>query len=151
MKIMQVLIVLVFPLVSFAPLALAESDSPATFAQGEKLVHQVWGDMKSGNIEAIEKYTAQGFQSVHQDGSRTRAQELKLIEGLHLGDYTLSDFTVTQTGPVIIASYFVSVAETIDGKRLSSEPSPRLSIFLDTESGWQWIVHGNFKLLKGGK
>ncbi|OIO68065.1 MAG: hypothetical protein AUJ58_09760 [Zetaproteobacteria bacterium CG1_02_55_237] len=148
MKIMQIVLVLVFSLVGFAPLALAESDSAATLAQGEKLVQQVWSDMKSGNVAAIEKYTAQGFQSMHQDGPRTRAQEIKLIEGLRLGDYTLSDFTVTQTGPVIIATYFVSVAETIDGERLSTKPSPRISVFLETDSGWQWIVHGNFKVLK---
>jgi hypothetical protein len=151
MKIMQIALVLVFPLVVFASPALAETDSAATVAQGEKLVRMVWGDMKAGNIEAIEKYIARDFQSVHQDGSRNREQELKLIKGLHLGDYTFSNFTVTKNGPVIMACYFVSVAETIDGKQLSTDPSPRLSIFLETDSGWQWIAHGNFKTLKAKK
>jgi len=151
MKIFKVMFVLVFALTGISQLALAESESLSAAAQGEKLVRQVWSDMKAGNIEAIESYTPQGFQSVHQDGSRNREQELKLIRGLHLGDYTLSHFTVTQNGPVLVTSYFVSVAETIDGIRLSSEPTPRLSIFLKTNSGWQWITHGNFKLLKAAR
>jgi hypothetical protein len=151
MKIMKVVLVLIFSFLCTSQVALAGQESPSVLEQGEKLVRQVWGDMKSGNIEAIEKYTAQGFQSVHQDGARTREQEIKLIKGLNLGEYTLSNFMVTQNGPVIIASYFVSVAETINNKRLSSEPTPRLSVFLNTASGWQWITHGNFKSLKASK
>jgi len=151
MKIMKIVFVLIFSFLCISQLALAGQQSPTVLEQGEKLVRQVWTDMKVGNIKAIEKYTAQGFQSVHQDGARTREQEIKLIQGLNLGEYTLSNFMVTQDGPVIIASYFVSVAETINGKRLSSKPSPRLSIFLNTASGWQWITHGNFKSLKASK
>jgi len=151
MKIMKVVFVLIFSFLCISQVALAEQKPLSVLEQGEKLVHQIWGDMKSGNIKAIEKYTAQGFQSVHQDGARSREQEITLIKGLNLGEYTLSNFMVTQDGPVIVASYFVSVAETINGKRLSSEPTPRLSIFLNTASGWQWITHGNFKLLKASK
>ncbi len=151
MKIMKVVLILIFSFLCISQLALAEQGSLSVPEQGEKLVRQVWLDMKSGNIEAIEKYTSQGFQSVHQDGTRTREQEIKLIKGLNLGEYTLSDFVLTQNGPVIVASYFVSVEETINGKRLSSKPTPRLSIFLNTASGWQWITHGNFKSLKASR
>jgi predicted nucleic acid-binding Zn-ribbon protein len=148
MKIMKVVLILIFSFLCISQVALAEQESLSVLEQGEKLVRQAWSDMKSGNIEAIEKYTAQGFQSVHQDGSRTREQEIKLIKGLNMGEYTLNNFMVTQNGPVIVASYFVSVEETIKGQQLSSESMPRLSIFLNTASGWQWIAHGNFKSLK---
>lgn len=151
MKIITIVFVLVFSLLCISPVALAGQELPTVLEQGEKLVRQVWADMKTGNFEAIEQYTAQGFQSVHQDGARSREQEIKLIQGLNMGEYTLSNFMVTQDGPVIIASYFVSVAETINGKRLTSKPSTRLSIFLDTASGWQWIAHGNFKSLTVSK
>ncbi|MBW1771211.1 MAG: nuclear transport factor 2 family protein [Deltaproteobacteria bacterium] len=101
---------------------------------GEKLVRQLWADIKDRNTEGAGKMIAQGFQSVHQDGARNREQEIGLIKELDLGKYNLSDFTVTQNGPVI-------------GKRLSTEAAPRLDVFLKTDSGWQLIAHANLKPL----
>ena len=99
-------------------------------------------------MEAIEKTISKGFQSVHQYGSSNREQEIELIKGLKLGEYTLTDIKITQDGPVIVATYFVSVAETIEGKRLSKQPAPRMSVFLQTDGGWKWIAHANLKPLK---
>ena len=115
---------------------------------GEDMVRELWNDFKTQNISALEKKIAPGFQSVHEDGARDAEAELKLLKELNLGQYTLSDFEVTQVGPVIIVSYFVSVEETIEGKGLSSKPAPRLTIFLETDSGWQWIAHANLNPLK---
>jgi hypothetical protein len=112
---------------------------------GEKLVRQLWADIKDRNAEGAGKMIAQGFQSVHQDGARNREQEIELIKELDLGKYDLSDFTVTQNGPVIVATNSVSAEETIDGKRLSTETAPRLDVFLKTDSGWQLIAHANLK------
>jgi len=115
---------------------------------GEKLVRQLWADMKAGNAEELEKMTAQGFQSIHEDGSRSRTEELQLIKGAKFGGYTLSNLKVTQNGPVITVTYFVSVEETIKGKRLSAtKPAARLSAWLKTDSGWKWIIHANLRSL----
>ena len=115
---------------------------------GEKLLSQLWVDMQKPDMERIEKTTAKGFQSVHQYGSNTREQQIKLIKTLNFGEYTLSDVEITRNGPVIVATYLVSVEETIKGKQLSKKPAPRLSVFLKTDSGWQWIAHANLKHLK---
>ena len=115
---------------------------------GEKLLRQLWSDMSKPDIKAVKKTMAQGFQSVHQYGASNRKQEIKLIKKLNLGKYTLSNIKITQEGPVIIASYSVSVEETIKGKRLSKKPAPRLSVFLKTDNGWKWIAHANIKALK---
>ncbi len=115
---------------------------------GEKLVRQLWADMKAGNVETLEKMTAPGFQSVHVDGSRNRKEELRLIKGAKFGGYTLSNLKVTQNGSVIIVTYFVSVEETIKGKRLpATKPAARLSAWLKTDSGWKWIIHANLRSL----
>jgi len=103
---------------------------------------------KTQNISALEKKIAPGFQSIHEDGASDAEAELKLLKELNLGEYTLSNFKVTQVGPAIIVSYFVSVEETIEGKRLSREPAARLTIFLKTDSIWQWIAHANLNPLK---
>ena len=115
---------------------------------GTKLLRQLWSDMEKPDMEAIEKTISKGFQSVHQYGSSDREQEIELIKGLKLGEYTLTDIKITQDGPVIVATYFVSVAETIEGKRLSKTPAPRMSVFLKTDSGWKWIAHANLKPIK---
>ena len=115
---------------------------------GEKLLRQIWTDMKKPEIKVLEKTLAKGFQSVHQYGANNRKQEIELIKGLNLGEYKLSKIKITRNGPVVIATYFVSVAETIKGKRLLNKPAPRLSIFLKTADGWKWIAHANLKPLK---
>ena len=115
---------------------------------GEDLVRELWNDFKTQNISALEKKIAPGFQSIHEDGARDAQAELKLLKELNLDEYTLSNFKVTQVGPTIIVSYFVSVEETIEGKRLSTKPAARLTIFLKTDSSWQWIAHANLNPLK---
>jgi len=134
---------------AFASLTVLANQEVATEkGLGEKLLRQLWADMKKPDMEVIEKTIAKGFQSVHQYGSNNREQEIKLIKDLKLGKYTLSNIKITRNGPVIVATYFVSVEETIKGKRLSKKPAPRLSVFLKTDSGWKWIAHANLKSLK---
>ena len=116
---------------------------------GEQLVHQLWADVKAGNVKALEKMMSPGFQSMHEDGARDRTGELQILKGVNLGDYTLTNLKVTQNGPVIIVTYFVSVEETIKGKRLpATKPAARLSAWLKTDSGWKWIIHANLRSLK---
>ena len=140
------IVVSVFLVINQGVVFAAESADEAGL--GKKLVQQLWTDMKAHNLEAIKKYIAPGFQSIHEDGTRDREGELQLIKELKLGEYLLSNFKVTRNGPVIIVTYFVSVRETIDSKRLSLKPAARLSAWLKTESGWQWIIHANLKPLK---
>ena len=118
---------------------------------GEKLVRELWASMKKTDMKAVEKKISNGFQSVHQYGANSREEEIELIKGLKLGNYYLSNFRITRNGPVIVATYFVSVEETIKGKRLSKEPAPRMSVFLKTDTGWKWIAHANLKALKQQK
>ena len=127
--------------------ATANESTVAGYAQeGTRLVRQIWTDMKESNIQALEKMMGAGFQSAHEDGKvRSKAEELKLIEGLKLSGYKLEHFKVSQEGPALIVSYTVQVEETIDRERLSKKPALRMSIFLKTKTGWKWIAHNNFK------
>ena len=115
---------------------------------GEKLERQLWADIKAQNWTSVENRIAPEFQSVHEDGMRDREKEIKLIKCLNLGDYSLSDFKSTKNGPVIVVSYSASVEETIEGQHLSTKPSERLSVWLKTEKGWQWITHANLNRMR---
>ena len=146
-KTTQVALVLVVALFTgCAAVGLKEPESPQTL--GERLVRQLWADMKARDMEAMQEITASGFQSAHTDGMRNREEELRLVSGLSLGDCVLSDIRSTRHGPVIVTTYYVSVAETIEGERLSAKPAPRMSVFVKTDESWQWMAHANFKSLK---
>ena len=147
MKAWKAALALVFVYVAVSQVSLRGEGVPSTTNLGEKLVRQLWNDIGSGDMEAIQKSIAKGFQSVHQRGAGNREQEIELLKHLKPGEHALSNFQVTQNGPVIVATYFVAVEETIEGKRLSRKPAPRLSVFLKTDSGWQWIAHANLKPL----
>ena len=145
-KLVVVIMTVVFLVISQSMVIAAQCTTELNL--GEDLVRELWNDFKTQNISALEKKIAPGFQSIHEDGASDAEAELKLLKELNLGEYTLSNFEVTEVGPAIIVSYFVSVEETIEGKRLSTEPAARLSIFLKTDSGWQWIAHANLNPLK---
>ena len=140
------IITLTFALATLTVLANQEVATESDL--GEKLLRQLWADMQKPDIKMIKKTIAKGFQSVHQYGSSNREQEIKLIKGLKLGKYTLSNIKITRNGPVIVATYFVSAEETVKEKRLSKKPAPRLSVFLKIDSGWKWIAHANLKPLQ---
>jgi hypothetical protein len=107
---------------------------------GEELARQLWADISKGDSPSIERWFAEEFQSIHQDGAKNRDQELEIIKNLNLGEYKLSNFTVTQEGPALIVTYLVSAEE---GQRL-----PRLSVFLSTDTGWKLIAHASPKPVK---
>ena len=116
--------------------------------EGERVVRQLWSDIRDKNWTAIEAMIAPGFQSLHQDGARDKAAEMELLKGLDLGRISLDDFKSSAAGPVLIVTYRMNIAETIGGKRLSRREAPRMSVFLKEEGRWLWIAHANLVSLK---
>ncbi len=111
--------------------------------EGEELLKRVWDAMREGQWDLIGGLISPGFQSVHMDGARSREHEIELLKGLDLSDFMLRDILVTRTGPVMVVTYAVTVAETIGGQRVPAHLSPRMSVFLKTDEGWRWISHAN--------
>jgi len=148
MRSFKMIVIITLSLLFITMPVLAEKKAAPKKCEGEKLLTQIWENMKTTNMKEVEKSLAKGFQSVHQFGAENRDQEIKLIKNLKLSDYTLSKIKITQNGPVIVATYFVAVAETISGKRLTKKAASRLSVFLKTAHGWKWIAHANLNPLK---
>jgi hypothetical protein len=124
---------------------LRADETPATPspAEGEKLERQMAADIKAKNWNAVESRIANGFQSVHPDGPRDRAGEIALLKQMNFGDFTLSNFKSTVIGDNIVVTFTMTVAQTIDGKRLPPKPAYRLSVWKKGAAGWQWISHAN--------
>ena len=115
---------------------------------GQKLVEKIWMLMFDADIEGLKALMAPGFQSIHTDGSRSAEEELRLIANLDLGEYKLSNFKITKNDDTIIATYFVSVSETIDEKHLTTEPAPRMTVFVKNDKDWFWLAHANLKIIQ---
>lgn len=146
MRAKTVLIALV--MVSILALPLFAEKAEDSDKLGRELVDNVWGLMKANNTEALREIMDEGFQSLHQDGSRDLEEQIALIAGLSLGEYKLTDFNTSLSGNTIIVTYFVSVEETIDGERLDSDPAPRMTVFVKSGDSWKWLAHVNMKPLK---
>jgi hypothetical protein len=116
---------------------------------GERLVRQFFANAKSGDLAAIEKTLAQGFQAAHAFGALDRAGELKLARGIKLGSYKLSNFKTTRNGPVIVVTFEVNAPEeVIVGKRVADGSHERLAVWLRTDADWQLIAYANLAPLK---
>ena len=111
--------------------------------EGENLYRQFLSAIAGQNWSAVEAMISPSFQSVHSDGTRDRIAELALLKGVNLGTYTLHDFKVTKADNHLIVTSWISIEETIDGERLSTKSSTRLSVWDKTSKGWQMIALAN--------
>lgn len=114
----------------------------------EAFVQQLWKLMRANDTAALDEVMSPAFQSVHADGARDKAQQLKLLAGLDMGPYELSDFQVTTSGDVAVVTYKVSVVETLPEGRTCKKPAMRLTIIQKTGNGWRWLAHANLKTVK---
>ena len=147
MKFRKVFLILVLCVFFFSLFAISEAAEDVDSTE-KKLVQQLWINFKTNNLEEFEKQIGSGFQSVHQDGTKDKDAQLGLIKGLNLSDYTISDYTVTAKGSVIIVTYKVTVEETLDGTRLPQHNVMRLSAWIKSEDDWKWIIHANLTAMK---
>ncbi|MFA4875015.1 MAG: nuclear transport factor 2 family protein [bacterium] len=132
-----------FTVLIFGIASLQAKGAVKAMSEGEKLERQIWADIAAKNSDAVAGKLAMGFQAVNFAGVRDYREELKLLKELNVKNLQLSDFLVTQNGPVIVVTYNISVDETIDGKRAAVKSAPRQSVWLRTDRGWKWIAHSN--------
>src|SRR5439155_22002031 len=98
----------------------------STTNDGEKMERQMWEDIKAKNWKAVEDKIAEGFQSVHPDGARDRANEICLMKNLSVGQVEFNDFRSTMSGDNIVVTYMISVQETSDREALPTKRTARL-------------------------
>jgi hypothetical protein len=111
--------------------------------EGENLYRQFLSAIAGQNWSAVEAMISPSFQSAHSDGARGHVAELALLKGIDLGTYTLHDFKVTKADSHLVVTCMISIEETIDGERLSTKSSTRLSVWDKTSKGWQMIALAN--------
>ena len=97
--------------------------------------------------QALEQLLSPACQFVTGQGSCDRAEAMKLMKEMNLGEVRFKDFKVTQAGDNLIVSFWLSASEMIGGKALSTEFSPRLSVWQRGGADWQCVAYADLNPL----
>jgi hypothetical protein len=95
------------------------------------------------NWDALEKMLAPGCQFVSSQGACDKESAMRLMKEMHLGPVKFKDFKVTQAEDNLIVSFWIAALEYRDGKALSPEFSPRLSVWKKIDGQWQCIAYAD--------
>jgi hypothetical protein len=95
------------------------------------------------NWQALEQMLAPGCQFVSSQGACDKESAMRLMKEMQLGPVQFKDFKVTQAQDNLIISFWIAALEYRDGKELSPEYSPRLSVWKKMDSQWQCIAYAD--------
>jgi hypothetical protein len=124
-------VLMLLPVLSFA-------DTP----RGEKLVENLWKDIKEGNIEKIKEYTSKEFQATDQNSTYNRSEELDVIKTLEIHWYELSNIRTTQGENVIVVTYSLNALAGPDVNEVNIN-GPLLSMWKKLDNEWKWVAHAD--------
>ncbi|MCF7791843.1 MAG: nuclear transport factor 2 family protein [Victivallales bacterium] len=115
---------------------------------GEKLVNNLFKYIEEKDSEELRNIISPAFQSIHMDGARNKAQELELLKHLAPKFYKINDVKTTSVNNLYIVTYEVTAEQSINGKRIKKNKSPRISVFIKKDNSWKWVAHANMAPLK---
>jgi hypothetical protein len=95
------------------------------------------------NWQVLEQMLAPGCQFVSSQGACDKESAMRLMKEMQLGPVQFKDFKVTEAQDNLIISFWIAALEYRDGKELSPEYSPRLSVWKKMDSQWQCIAYAD--------
>jgi hypothetical protein len=99
--------------------------------------------LQEKNWEDLEAMLDPACQFVNHQGACNRGSAMALMKQMHLGPVECKDFKVTQAGDNLIISFWLAVLEFSEGKQLSPQYSPRLSIWRKSNHEWRCIAYAD--------
>lgn len=115
-------------------------------AVGENLEKNLFKIVSEKNWAAVDAIISPGFQGVHTDKTRNRAEVVAYIKSLDIKNYRFENFRVSQdpTGNIIVITYELTYNENIDHQLKSGVRTKNLSIWENVNGKWMWIAHAVF-------
>jgi len=95
------------------------------------------------NWQALEQMLAPDCQFVSSQGACDKQSAMRLMKEMQLGPVKFKDFKVTQAEDTLVISFWIAALEYRDGKELSPDYSPRLSVWKKMASQWQCIAYAD--------
>lgn len=119
------------------------SDQKSIEIEAEKLERLSVQLIQDKDWGALEKMLAPGCQFVSSQGACDKESAMRLMKEMHLGPVKFKDFKVTQAEDNLIVSFWIAALEYRDGKELSPEYSPRLSVWKKIEGHYLCIAYAD--------
>lgn len=112
---------------------------------GQELAGQFFSILQRGDATNLEEFLDPAFQIARTDGSTAdKAQYLQ--QPAKVEAFEIDNVVASRDGDLLVARYDVVTEEIIDGKAYSSEPKPRLSVFIDDNGIWRMLAHANLSV-----
>ena len=118
--------------------------APAAEEEAKRLEELSVALIQEKNWQALERLLSPACQFVTGHGSCDRAEAMKLMKEMNLGEVRFKDFKVTQAGDNLVVSFWLSASEMIGGKVLSTDFSLRLSVWQRVGPDWQCVAYADF-------
>ena len=119
------------------------SDTKSIAIEAEELERLSVKLIQDKNWEKLANMLAPSCQFVSSQGSCDKESAMRLMKEMHLGPVRFKDFKVTQAEDNLIISFWIAVLEYRDGKELSPNYSPRLSVWKKISAQWQCIAYAD--------
>lgn len=112
---------------------------------GGELADQFFSVLQRGDTEELDALLDPAFQVTRADGSTAdKAQYLQ--QPASVETYQIDNARATRDGDVLVVRYEVTTEEVIDRQSYTSDPAPRLSVFVEEGGSWKLIAHANFNV-----
>lgn len=112
---------------------------------GEELADEFFSILQRGDSEELNAFLDPAFQIARADGSTAdKAQYLQ--QPATVQAFQIDNVVATRDGDVLVVRYEVTTEEVIDRQAYSSDPAPRLSVFVDEGGTWKMIAHANLNV-----
>lgn len=128
----------------------AESWSPTELQkEGTKAIDAWFGALVKGDPAGVAAVLAPEFQLARSDGSAyDKASYVKTGIAKIAKMPKIEKLVVTGYGDHIVARYWVTVEETVEGGKTAAAHAPRITVFRKSGKGWLVVAHGNFAEFK---
>ncbi|MFZ4379392.1 MAG: nuclear transport factor 2 family protein [Polynucleobacter sp.] len=120
-----------------------QTDQDSIAIEAEKLERLSVKLIQDKNWSALEAMLDPACQFVGMNGACDRTSAMSLMKEMNLGPVKFKDFKVTQAGDNLIVSFWLAALEFRDGKELSPDYSPRLSVWKKVSNQWLCIAYAD--------
>lgn len=114
---------------------------------GEKMERSLFQAVKDKDWTTLEGLIANGFQSMHQDGPKSRNTAIDYIKSITFKYYHFSDVTATtnEAGNIVVISYKLSFSENLEmTEKEKGMYVNNISVWTNSAGKWQWMSHSVF-------
>ena len=139
------------PAVSAASVAAAPTQTQRSVKQvATELVNKMWTLAKNNDAAGLQTFINREFQA--QDADQPRWNKRQFIDVLvnkeDLSAYTLSGLRATRSGNTIVVTYTAAASQIVNGKQLSGDPEPRMTVFVQSPKTKDYTVisHSSFNV-----